>query len=539
MPPVLASFRDDDLVFQDARELPEGTKLESDICIIGAGAAGMALAREFFGSEVKVALLESGGLTFDPDIQSLYDGKTSGLRYGALDTERLRYFGGSTNHWEGLCSPYHAVDFEERARIPHSGWPLGLEQLDPFYVRAAEFCQLESNNFEKEYWLKHSAALNTPYTGSKILPQVIQQSFLSGVTYEEEFAASPNVTVYLFASVMEIVTDNTASTVERLRIRSLESPEWTISAKQYVLATGGIENPRLLLLSNRVQKEGLGNGADLVGRYFMDHLRITGNKFIAKDPAFVAKHGTIAELEITEVRLVGIVNEQLRRREGLARCFFVYGQESPRKLPGYRSYRHLRENFGDSEMFEDLGYHLGNIISDIGTIGTMAYQKVIGQPIKGGAQSLSDDIEVTVHAEPTPNAESRVTLTSERDRLGLQKSHLHWTVNDDDKRSVRRSLEIYGQEMGQLGHGRLKIVVEDDEPWYSHIADNHHHHIGTTRMHSNPRRGVVDANCRVHGISNLHIAGSSIFPTAGSGGVTLTLIAMAIRLADHLKGHFV
>ena len=526
-------------VFIDAHELPGGTEIETDLCIVGAGAAGMVLAREFMNSGVRVAVMESGGIHFDPETQALYQGGLSGLRYGALDVERLRYFGGSTNHWAGFCTPFFAVDFEKREGLPYSGWPITLKELEPYYLRAAAFTQSGSFNYDPYYWVPRSEALVTPFTGNAIVPQVFKHGYLSGVTYLDEFERSKDVPIYLYANVLEIVTEKTATTVTHLRMSTLEGPEFKVTAKFYVLATGGIENPRILLLSNRVEKAGLGNGNGLVGRFFMDHIRVTGSKLIATDPDFVAKYKyTPVELDGSEIILGASVVEDIRRREGLPRCFFQFGQELPRRLPGYLSYRHLRENFGEAAMFDDFSYHLSNIIADFDTVSVMAYHKMMGKPLVSKPGDISDEIEVSTDAETTPNPDSRVTLSDERDHFGQNKVHLHWAVNDYDMVSIRRSLQILAQEMGRLGHGRIKVAVEAEGPWDSHIADNHHHHIGTTRMHDDPKQGVVDANCRVHGISNLFIAGSSVYPTAGSGTVTMLLVALAMRLSDYLKGYF-
>ena len=244
-------------MFLDAHEFPGGSEIETDLCIIGAGAAGMAMAREFMNSGVRVAVLESGGIYFEPETQALYQGGLSGLRYGALDVERLRYFGGSTNHWAGRCTPFLELDFETRVGLPYSGWPFALEELNPYYERAAAFAGLGSMNYDPDFWLSRSDALATPFSGSAIVPLVVKLGYLDGVTYLDDFERSRDIAVYLHANVLEIVTEETATRVTGLRASALEGPEFEVKAKFYVLATGGIENPRILLLSNRVQTAGL------------------------------------------------------------------------------------------------------------------------------------------------------------------------------------------------------------------------------------------------------------------------------------------
>ncbi len=526
-------------MFIDSHELPTGTEIETDLCVIGAGAAGMAIGREFMNSGIKVAVLESGGLYFDPEIQALYEGELSGLRHDPLDLVRLRYFGGSTNHWAGQCRPFFELDFETREGLPYSGWPFGLKDVEPYYLRAATFAQAGSFNYDPDRWLSHPDAPANLFSGDMIVPQITKQSYLDGVSYLDEFERAKDVAIYLFANALEIVTEETATSVTRLRASTLEGPGFTVKAKFYVLATGGIENPRLLLLSNRTQSAGLGNGNDLVGRFFMDHISVTGSKLIVARPELATKFGRdFVIIGDSEIALRPEIPEDVRRREGLLGCTFKFDDELPRHLPGYHSYRHVRENLGRAEMFDDLGYHLRNIVADFDTISAMTYHKMMGETLRNMPEDAADEIDITADMETTANPDSRVTLARERDRLGLNKVHLHWAVDDLVRISARRSFEILAQEVGRLGLGRVKIAVPDEAPWDSHIGKTHRHHIGTTRMHEDPRQGVVDPNCRVHGMSNLYIAGSSVFPTAGAGTVTLLLIALAIRLSDHLKGHF-
>jgi choline dehydrogenase-like flavoprotein len=140
--------------------------------------------------------------------------------------------------------------------------------------------------------------------------------------------------------------------------------------------------------------------------------------------------------------------------------------------------------------------------------------------------------------EQAPNPESRIVLSAENDELGMPRANLRWKFTPIDKRSMRVYYELLGREMGRAGLGRVQIMDwlldGDDTAWPNHLSGGWHH-MGTARMHEDPRQGVVDANCRVHGIANLFVAGGAVYPTGGAVNPTLTVVAMALRLSDHLK----
>jgi choline dehydrogenase-like flavoprotein len=147
-----------------------------------------------------------------------------------------------------------------------------------------------------------------------------------------------------------------------------------------------------------------------------------------------------------------------------------------------------------------------------------------------------ESIGVVTRIEQAPNPDSRVVLVRDRDQLGVHRAALDWRLSDVDRENVRRTLEIFGAEIGAAGIGRLKILHGENETGWPDDLDGGQHHMGTTRMSDDPKQGVVDSDCRVHGMSNLFVAGSSVFPTPGGATPTLLLVALALRLADHLKG---
>lgn len=496
----------------DARTVPEETTIETDVCIVGAGAAGIALARELRGQSFRVCLLESGNLEFDQETQSLYEGETVGLPILPLTLSRLRYFGGSTNHWAGWCQPLDATDFEARDWIPHSGWPFSRSRLVPFYERAQVVLQIGPFAYDAEAWnTEHASPL--PFTGGRVITQIVQFSPPTrfGQVYRSEIANATNITTYLNANAIEVETTEDARSATRLRVACLPGNRFWVSANLFILATGGIENPRLLLSSNKVQSRGLGNQNDLVGRFFMDHAGLVSGAILLSDPTFSPA------LYVNKVR--GFHRSPAPAVEQSVMGELMLSPEVVRaeRLANYSAVLHSTSRL-ESAKEEGFLRALYNVI------------KSLNRRVFRPALELRNIIE------PIPNPDSRVTLRPERDRLGQNRVRLDWRLSAGDERTIRRSQEIIGRELGRAGLGRLRVGLDrEDDGWTASLEPGLAHHMGTTRMHTDPRRGVVDQNCRVHGMTNLFIAGSSVFPTYGVVPPTLTIVALALRLADHVK----
>jgi choline dehydrogenase-like flavoprotein len=526
-------------MYIDARTLSKKTVINTDICIVGAGAAGITLARELIGQSFRVCLLESGGLEYDNDTQSLYKGRITGLPYYPLDAARLRFFGGTTNHWNGACRPLDAIDFEARAWVPHSGWPFSRTHLWPFYERAQTVLQLGPLKYDGASWEREDHP-QAKFTGNSMESGVFQNKPTRfGQLYREEIRAASNVDTYLHANVLEFEANESGRAVKRLRVTSLARNDFFVSARTYVLATGGIENARLLLLSNRTNRNGLGNNHGLVGRFFMDHPGAAWGKFgiIAPSEFPLPFYSTREDPELdtgAEVNpyIWGFITPtaQTLRQQKLMNCGIsvkLLREEDP---PGIASMRHIKNTLASGKWPDDFSQHLANVLSDINSITLKSVQKITGKEL---APKI---MEIEYWAEPRPNPDSRVRLSGERDALGQPRVVLDWRLTGEDLGNARKILNLLATELGRSNLGRLRIDPETcSDKWMSSMLEGSYHHMGTTRMHKDPRQGVVDPDCRVHGLSNLYIAGSSVFPTAGHANPTLTIVALALRLADHLK----
>lgn len=512
----------------DARSVPEDKIIETDICIVGAGAAGLTLAKEFIGQPFRVCVLEGGGLEPDPDSQALYKGENIGLPY-SLEATRLRFFGGTTNHWAGYCRPLDEIDFQARDWIPYSGWPFDRSHLDSFYKRAQSICQLGPYNYDLGFWYDPKSKPALPFAGDKVVTTIFQHSPPTrfGNVYGNEVIGAENIKVYLHANVVNIETTRPAQRVTRLRVACVQGPRFWVSAKIFILAAGGIENARLLLLSSSVQPSGLGNQNDLVGRFFMEHLVLFEGELLPSNPQSNVGLYLRHEHPVHKVPITGALtlsaetlrHERLVNFSAFLRPTWGKGVESLKGLiSGLR-----QRNYGD---FVE---HLGKVISEIDGVAVAAF----GRVFKGGYP-----IELLVlenETEQAPNPASRITLATERDSLGKNRVRLNWQLSAIDKRTIWRAHEIIGRELGRAGTGRLRVTLDHGDGTAIPSLAGGFHHMGTTRMHVDPRKGVVNEKCRVHGVSNLFIAGSSVFPTSGHATPTLTIVALGLRLADQVK----
>ena len=529
-------------MIQDARKLPDGEQIETDICVIGAGAAGITIATELTGSDIRVCLLESGGMEYDEKTQSLYVGDDTGYPYFPLDYPRLRYFGGTTNHWRGWCRPYNADGFENRDWVPHSGWPITRKEVEPYYERTRPILNLAPNDYTTEFWRDRTGLPEIAFDKAKFETEIFQFSTPTRFAekYRNDLTRAGNIAVYLNANALELVTAGDASRVSRLRVATIDGPRFTVAAKSYVLAMGGIENARILLLSRGSQPAGLGNGHDLVGRFFMEHVQSKDVALIAlADPDNLRLGLYFPRFGENGVRLprgVLSLTHDVLRAERLVHVHFTL---KPLLSPGAESAKAIARSLSRVKFPDRFGQHILNILGDFESVIDLGYKTVFNDK-EGLFGSLGKlvALRLQIQLAQGPNPESRVKLTDKRDILGQQKLEMHWKFTRQDKHSLLRSLRILAAEVGRSGLGRMKINVPDDDSpdsWPENMQGSYHH-LGTTRMSDSPREGVVDRNCRVHGISNLFVAGSSVFPSGGGSTTpTMTIVALALRLADHLK----
>ena len=518
----------------DVRTLAEEAVIEADLCVVGAGAAGIAISLSLIGTRHQICVLESGGLEFEPDTQALYAGEAVGMPWGTtLDSSRLRYFGGTTNHWGGGCIPLDEMDFRERPWVPHSGWPISRSDLDPWYGRARPILHLPSIPFDDEAVLARNAP-SFSFDSSKLVHRYQLPSLQPrlGAVYRADLEKADNVRVLLHANLIEFTTNEAASAVSEARVRTLDGRSGHVRARHYVLACGGIENARLLLLSNAVCPSGLGNGRDLVGRFFMDHPSGKLGTITSDDPARLADPYN-RQMELFgvprpgEISLSRDVQEKERLLNGRLRPQ-DYEEPPP---DGIVAFRRLRSDVHDGHFPGDLAKDVWRMAADIEDLVPGIYRRLLGKPV-----IKSHRIDFEGFFEQAPNPESRIGLADTLDALGQRRVRLDWRLTELDIRTYRAAADIFAAELARLELGRVQL-----DPWLRPGVNvtpevwGMAHHLGTTRMAEDPRNGVVDSDCKVHGIDNLYVAGGSVFPAAGYALPTFTIIALAIRLADRLN----
>ena len=291
-------------MISDLRTVPSGTELSADVCIVGAGAAGITIARRLAGSGLRVLVLESGGFDVDARNQELYAGEMSGIDTWRPDDRRARVFGGSTVLWGGYCMPFLKSDLEARPWIPESGWPITLDELVPYYQLAQEDLQLAGFLYDASC-IASSEGLSIIQATGKLATYLYQRNMIHmGSIYRDELDRAPDVVVQLWANATEIALDEARDRVNHLVVQTLDGGSYTVVADRFVLALGGLENARLLLASSSQLEAGVANSSGLVGKYFMEHPHLYGSSLWVEpglmDLRFYEQH--VATLETPEHR---------------------------------------------------------------------------------------------------------------------------------------------------------------------------------------------------------------------------------------------
>jgi choline dehydrogenase-like flavoprotein len=532
--------------------------LQFDVCIVGSGPAGITLAREISRAGLRVCLLESGGQKSSAKIQDLNTGtvdSTHGYREEPLRHGRHRQFGGTANIWNHRIRgesarhirylPLDEIDFEQRDWVPESGWPFGRQEIESFYERAKQVCGIKNLDYRSEAL---EGTKNGPPWQSEKIESVVSQFGVPGIFlrhYCRELACDQRVTVILHAALLQLEMDPLSRAITSAQAGAPNGRKFRVRARAFVLAAGGLENARILLLQDDLQSGGLGNQHDMVGRCFMDHPTITLGMLTPFSSAFFGQVGFYDQHDVGGQAIMGILHirpDELRREKMLNLCaVFVPHFKSlranrtavlhqllvrgPRFLRRRLFTEHRSTHQGGREPLRPLRQRL---LEEYYSEGHCGWSRLTGLERRFGKFSLRALVE------QSPDRSNRVMLQEQTDDYGQRKIKILWRWNELDLRSIRQAQKIFREELPAAGIGAF-VPVEETVGSQPRRFDSPHHFLGTTRMHDNPRNGVVDADCRVHGVPNLFIAGSSVFPTGGYANPTLTIVALALRLAAHLQ----
>ncbi|MBR1279658.1 GMC oxidoreductase [Bradyrhizobium sp. AUGA SZCCT0283] len=550
-------------MFIDGRQIASGSTIERDVCIIGGGPAGIVIARELLGAAISVVLVESGGWRPNKLTQSLNAAElASDSRHPPPEMYRERRFGGSSTIWGGRCVPLTPSDFDSRSHVANSGWPISYDKLVPFYSRALTYCEAGEFAFDPSC-LKAAEAIVEGLASADITIGLERFSPPTdfGRRFKSDLIGSPKHTLLLESTCVGLLSNDSGRLVEAVECSTLSGNKFRICAKHIVVAAGGLESVRLLAASNGTFSAGLANSSGALGRYYMSHLegtlgrlqvaagrRVAWNFARTRDGIYAKHH----------IRLSDDVQRRLQLRNMIFRLHHANPMD-PQHGDPVLSLMYIAKRFilpeyrrkittVELESLDRLpkghslvARHIANIAKNpwplIKFVTSWVHKRHVSyrrMPYvalysKQGAYPLD------YNAEQTPSYDSRVSLSHDKDRFGVPKLRIDWRVCPEDIASIA----VTFREMRRiLARTNAAEVVYDDDALNESVKQTiavGGHHIGTARMSADPKRGVVNTQCRTHDVENLYIAGSAVFPTSGSANPTLTIVALAIRIADQLK----
>lgn len=516
-----------------AEEIPH-----ADVAVVGAGFAGIDLTRLLARNGLEVVLLEAGDLDFDAETQALTRIESIGKPIRVPDPDspftpyldavyrgetRIRRFGGTSNIWTGKWRMFDAIDFEVRRWIPYSGWPIDLEELRPWYDAVAEDIGLPRLGLYARSGAMTRIRTGLEPGGLTVSFHYWQKSPLRlAHRFREELEHTPGVTVLLGANLTEIVLDDDLRRVEAAAVRSLEGHELRVTADRFVLATGGLETPRILLASNRQLPNGIGNARDLVGRFYMDHPKHKRGilypgpawKLVGKDGLSTPRPTFVPSFSLTD---------EVQRERALPNhaIYFQPRFHYERDYPG-RQVQMIRD-----ARVKGVSHAFAPTLAILRS--PRALSSLVQQAILRRRRGRITHCTCSMYLEQVPNPESRVFLSSNRDALGIPKLVVDWQLTPWEREAYERVLAGLVEACAKTGLGRL-----DFGPLSLDDTVDAAHPMGTTRMAQTPEEGVVDADCKVFGTDNLFLASASVFPTGHTVGPTMTILALARRLGAHL-----
>ena len=526
-----------------AHDLSLDATLHTDVCVIGSGAAGLTIACELDGGPLDVLVLEAGGAARDLAIErDLFEIEQLDLPYLNPEPPRARFFGGSTNLWFGRVATLDPIDFEQRPWVEHSGWPIAYDEMWPWIERAARILAVPHfDKIDPRAWASNATVETFDRAhGAELGVFLWSNAMIMAQHHRRQIERSRNVKVLLDATVTNLLPNDGGGAIESLTGMGPGGERFTVRARAVVLAAGGLENPRLLLASTERSPAGVGNPHDLVGCFYMDHPRgeglATADLRDASDRQLdrLLFLGERTSSEHGPVQLRVKFSADLQRAEQLLNhglhAHLVVAEQSTEGFQSAKRLAHRLRSSGTAEA-TPLRSELRNVVRDAPSLAKLVVKKATGR-------MRPSSIVFIDQMEQPPDAASRITVDHlRRDRYGLPQIQTRWRIDDSTYESQRRMHELIGTILRDVGITTFRSQLLDSPGDRPELWDMKHPS-GTTRMATSPDRGVVDADGRVHGLDNLYVAGSSVFPTVGHANPTLTLVALAARLAELLRRRY-
>ncbi len=520
----------------DLNDYESDTTIRADICIVGAGVAGLSLAREFLGRSVSILIIESGGKKDESRTQKLYESDVIGMPHDGVHNGRFRVFGGSSTRWGAQLMTFDDIDFSAREVLDCEAWPISHQTVKEYYRRAEDVLSVDSLSYEEDLWSDFDV-MPIDFDRDKLRYRFSKWAAFKNRNLARSVGKdcedSDNINVLLHANLIEVGTNANGTSINGLKVASLSGIKAKVVAERYVICCGAIETARMLLASNSVIPTGIGNAHDLVGRYFQDHISVRAARLTPTDRSGFTvtfdpfmRDGTMHSCKV-------VMESELQRKY---RCLNVMGHV----VYGFTEESGLYEL---RKILRAIQSRRNPVPSPMGAWRILRYSSDIFRLLFGqylARRRLSPKFakcDLDVECEQAPSRDSRVTLSESKDELGIPKVALDWRITDLEKHTVQKYVRLFRSEWDRLGLGGAKwedSIFEPGDAWLDNCRDTYHH-AGTTRMSTSPSLGVVDENLKVHGFDNLYIASTSVFPTSGCANPTLTMMALCIRLADHWK----
>lgn len=543
----------------EKNDLAEGHQLKSDICIIGGGPAAISIALELKNLGKSITILTGGTWKETGFNQDLHKGLIAkGSSHEPLEYNRRRQFGGGTAAWGGRCLPFEPIDFEKREWIKNSGWPFSYEEILPYFKKASALTKSGKFNFNIDSDEKKREII--PGMDNEALDSTAIERWSPPINFAREFESelrnADNIHIYLDAHVLKIGTDTDAESISYVQA-TMDGKKFSVSADKFILAAGGLENPRLLLASkSEHHPKGIGNKNDNVGRYYMAHVEGIYAELCFNDPSQIVTEYE-KDKEGVYIRRRWWLTDKAQKKYNLGNTIFFL--ENPTEENGHtgalfssvviaKSLLSVIKQKSFKNVSPKLSKHIWNFLKK----GWKEIPDIISKSLKRReARRLPSILPaansrywgVFFQAEQSPIRESRVTISEkEFDSLGMPRLEADIKIAPEDIESVVKAHNLFIEQFKKSNAGTYIYTEKGLRKFLDKKIKNNFtsaaHQLGTTRMSDSELTGVVDSNSKVYGIKNLYIAGSSIFPTGGHANPTLTLLATSLRLADHLKKLF-
>ena len=546
-------------MFVAAAEIDDGASLACDVCIIGAGAAGLTVAHELAGAGLDVIVLAGGGRRRRARDQALYRGSViDPAQHSWADRFRERRYGGTTTIWGGRCLPFDAIDFEPRAYVPNSGWPFGRDVLEPYYARAAVYCEIGAPLFDATTALPDRPAGLLPGFDSPAVTCTSIERFSRPTDFGRLLArrlrAAAAVRVLLDAHCIGLAGAPNGAAIDAVRCATFRPSRFTVRPRFTVLAAGGLETARLLLAARAAREAPLDLASSWLGRGYMGHLNGTVGEIQVTHPPHAVNYGYERSPDGVYCRRRFWITPAVQREQGLLNVMFRL-HHPPINDPAHRQpvlsamylvkdlvlYEYSRKMREGRSLANLLG-HLRNVAAHPLALARFGADWIDRRWLRArqlpsvALFSPTGHYSVEFHAEQSPDPGSRVTLGDATDRFGMPELVIDWRASALDVDSVRRAYGVLQRALAATGAGVLTLEAPDAmAAAIRRDGAVGGHHLGTARMAERPERGVVDAQGRLFGVHNGFVASGAALPTSSQANPTFTIVALAIRLADHLK----